>query len=308
MVQNPDKAAGVVLTLRGEKGSGKGTLGTTLAHITAPHSWHVADSAQFLGRFNEHLRDTVFLFADEAFWAGDVQAEGKLKYLITEPDLAIEGKFKPLGKARNMMHIMIASNANWVVPAKGRERRFMVFDVSDHRVGDLDWFNAIYNQLRYGGYEAMLFELLHMDLGNWHPREIFVTDAMREQKAHSDDPIEATLREVLQRGWLPNGGHALEVGQCHKESLLEMVDYKSGQRRRTETQLGMIMNRRLQARSDSSKAGGLRVAWWTLPELAEARQLFDPQEAWSDEHDEWHSGERREGGGTWGNIVLKGKG
>ena len=295
LVQNPAQRAEVVLTLRGEKGSGKGTLGTALAHITAPHSWHVADSAQFLGRFNEHLRDTVFLFADEAFWAGDVQAEGKLKYLITEPELAVEGKFKPLGRARNMMHILIASNADWVVPVKGRERRFMVFDVSDYRVGDKAWFSAIYAQLSDGGYEAMLHDLGALDLSGWHPREIFVTDAMREQKAHSDGPVEATLREVLQRGWLPAAGQELAPNECHKKGLVEMVDYKPGQQRRTETQLGMIMRRKFGATSHEHKIGGVRVAWWALPNLPEARQLFDLQERWAEEHPEWWEGYRSAG-------------
>jgi hypothetical protein len=305
MVQNPHLAAEVALTLRGEKGAGKGIFGRCLAHLLgAAHSWHASDAAHLLGRFNAHLRDTVFLFADEAFWAGDVHAEGKLKYLITEPVLAVEAKFQPLSKVRNMLHILVGSNANWVVPVKGRERRFQVFDVPDGKVGNIPWFKAIQDQLERGGYEAMLFDLLHLDLDGWHPREIFVTDAMREQKVHSDDPVEATLREVLQRGWLPNGGEPLGHNECHKDALVALVEHKPGARRRTETQLGAAMVRRLKATSHASKIGGHRVAWWRLPELAEARQLFDPQEAWENDPAEWHAGDRKQGGGVWGNQPL----
>jgi len=55
----------------------------------------IVDATHFVDRFNAHLRDCIVLFADEAFFAGDKQNEGVLKVLITEPYLAIEGKFQP---------------------------------------------------------------------------------------------------------------------------------------------------------------------------------------------------------------------
>ena len=289
MVQNPHRRAEVVLVLRGEKGSGKGTLGVVLATMTAPHSWHVSDPNQFLGRFNEHLRDTVFLFADEAFWAGDVKAEGQLKRIVTEPTLTIEGKFKPLGAARNMLHILIASNADWVVPVSGQERRYVVVDVSDAQVGDRGYFRALYAELDSGGREAMLWDLEHMQLGSWHPREVVVTDAMLEQKLHSESNPEAVVRQLLRDGVLPNGSWPLEPNEAHKDCVADKVSCKPGMERHVQTKLGSIM-KRLGAKSQRRRFMGHRVRWWELPKLAVARQRFDPQATWpgdSENPQEW---------------------
>ena len=54
----------------------------------------IFNPAQLVGRFNEHLRDCVLLFGDEAFYAGDKQHESVLKGLIAEPFLQMEGKYE----------------------------------------------------------------------------------------------------------------------------------------------------------------------------------------------------------------------
>ena len=69
------------------------------------------------------------LFADEAFFAGDKQHDGVLKGLITEPTLPIEGKFQNVVEVLNVLHVMIASNSDWIVPASQDERRYCVLDV-----------------------------------------------------------------------------------------------------------------------------------------------------------------------------------
>ena len=71
---------------------GKGTLGNALVRIFGQHATHISSVDHLAGRFNAHLRDACFLFADEAWWPGDKSAEGTLKRLITEPTLFIEAK------------------------------------------------------------------------------------------------------------------------------------------------------------------------------------------------------------------------
>jgi hypothetical protein len=47
------------------------------------------------------------------------------------------------------------------------------------------YFGALHNELANGGLEAMLYDLKRWNLGDWHPRQVYQTDALREQKGQS---------------------------------------------------------------------------------------------------------------------------
>jgi hypothetical protein len=158
------------------------------------------------GRFNAHLRDTCLVFADEAYWPGDKKAEGTLKRLITEPTLFIEAKGLDGVTVDNMLHVLMASNSDWVVPAGEHERRFAVFQVSEDKRQDKDWFAPLYQQLENGGYAAMLHDLLYRELGDWHPRQVPMTEALRDQQVRNLEPLDAWLVGLLDSGVLPTGG------------------------------------------------------------------------------------------------------
>ena len=157
------------------------------------------------GRFNAHLRDACFLFADEAYWPGDKAAEGTLKRLITEPTLFIEAKHRDGVTVPNMLHVVMASNSDWVVPAGEHERRYAMFRVSEHRQQNEAWFAPLYGQLEAGGYAAMLHDLLRRDLGDWHPRRIPMTEALRKQQERSLEPLDAWMLKFFEAGMLPEG-------------------------------------------------------------------------------------------------------
>ena len=76
------------------------------------------------------------MFLDEAFWAGNVAAEGRLKSLVTEETIMIEPKYFGPFQVRNLLHIMMSSNNDWVVPAGHGSRRYAVYKVSNALVGD----------------------------------------------------------------------------------------------------------------------------------------------------------------------------
>ncbi|KQB31278.1 MULTISPECIES: DUF5906 domain-containing protein [Pseudomonas aeruginosa group] len=203
-VQNPGEPAEVALVLRGGRGTGKGIFARSLKRLFGQHGLQVNSPAQLTGRFNAHLRDCCLLFADEAIVPGDKAAESVLKGLITEPELTIEGKGVNLVQARNRLHVVMASNEEWVVPAGIDERRFAVFEVSSQHAQDSDYFRAIAEQLRGGGLAAMLHDLLTMDLGDWHPRRsVPQTEALHAQKAATVGGIDAVFLDLLRTGEIP---------------------------------------------------------------------------------------------------------
>jgi phage/plasmid-associated DNA primase len=172
---------------------------------------HVAHAKHLVGSFNAHLRDAVFVFADEAFFAGDKQHEGALKALVTEPSITIEAKYQNPIMIANMTHILMASNSDWVVPASTDERRFCVMDVSDTRIGDRAYFNKLNAQMENGGLAAMLHDLLHRDLSGFDVRTVPQTDALADQKRHSLDSLNRWWSTVLHRGFVWRSRHGSQT-------------------------------------------------------------------------------------------------
>jgi hypothetical protein len=201
-VQHPGEQAEVALVFIGERGSGKGTLGKALSKIFGQHALHLSSPEHLTGRFNAHLRQCCFLFADEAYGPKDKTVEGVLKRLITEDTLTIEQKGRDPIEVPNLLHVMMASNNEWVVPAGARERRFVIQRVCEAHRQDPTWFGPLYKQMREGGYAAMLFDLLARDLGDWHPRDIIHTEALTGQQEESLSALDEWWLELLQTGVL----------------------------------------------------------------------------------------------------------
>jgi len=164
------------------------------------------------------------LFADEAFFAGNPAHERVLKSLVTEPFLTVEGKYVNAVPAPNYLHMVMASNNEWVVPAGKDARRFFVVDVSREHQRDRSYFNAIAEQLRQGGYEALLHTLLTHDISAFDPTEVPLTQALSDQKILSFSPEESWWFDRLQEGrLLPI--HDTWTGQVINQELL--ADYRN---------------------------------------------------------------------------------
>jgi len=278
-VQHPDRPAEVALALRGQRGSGKGMFARAYGDLFGQHYLQIANTKHLTGHFNAHLQDAVVLFADEAFWAGDKAGESVLKMLVTEPVIPIERKGRDLTLAKNMLHIILASNHEWVVPAGVDERRFCVLDIDPAYQQDHAYFRELVHELENGGREAMLHDLLHMDITAVNLRAAPQTEALRHQKVLPLPPNERWLFDKLMVGrWLPM--HECWETFVAKEELHD--DYvktlqKVGiDRRSTETELGMFMAKMLPSVTTSQKRlGSRRPRGWVVPTLEACRASFD---------------------------------
>jgi hypothetical protein len=250
MVQQPDTQGEVALVLRGEKGAGKGTLGKWLLRLYGQHGVHISQGTHLTGKFNAHLRDAIFVFADEAFFAGDKANEGALKSLITEPYLTVEAKHQNAVTVKNMTHILMASNSDWVVPASGKERRFCVMDVSNDRLQDIPYFAELDEQAENGGLAAMLYDLLKHDISNFNFRSVPETEALSAQKQLSLESLDEWWHSVLSRGFAYRSRHGAEIFSGWHEFLSTELLYQSylqwcrdtnARHPKTNVQLGKMM-------------------------------------------------------------------
>lgn len=204
MVQHPDTPGEVALVIRGKKGTGKGFAFRAIGSLLGQHYIQVSNAKFVVGDFNAHLRDCVFLFADEAFFAGDKKHESILKALITEPTLTVEAKGIDAEPAPNFLHIGVAGNEDWVVPASADERRYVVLDAGDGEMQNTAYFRELQRQLDSGGRENLLHYLLRRDLSDFEVRHVPQTQGLTDQKALSQRPEEAWWYHKLREGrWLP---------------------------------------------------------------------------------------------------------
>ena len=225
LVQFPAQQGEVAIVLKGIEGAGKGIVARALLYILGQHGLTISHAKHLTGNFNAHLRDAVFLFADEAFYAGDKAHVGVLKALITEPTLTIEAKYKNAIQAPNFLHIMMASNEEWVVPASLEARRFLVLLVSPAKAQNRVYFAAIQREMQEGGHEAMLYDLVNQDISGFDVTDVPYTEGMQEQKKLSLGTSEAWWSDVLHRGYVYKSKLGLEhhFGEWHETVTTEVL-------------------------------------------------------------------------------------
>jgi hypothetical protein len=290
-VQHPEKPGGIALAFKGLQGTGKSTFAKWFGELFGAHFLHLDSEHRLLGNFNAHLHNAIVVLADEAVWAGGKQGLGALKRMITETTLNIERKGVDVLTVKNLIHMLIASNADWVVPVGFDNRRFAVFEVSDERQNDWRFFGAVERELKQGGLAALLYDLLQHP-GDVDLRDIPDTDAAREQKDLSAPPIEQWWSEVLHQGSF--GGNASWPDVMPSDGIQAIYTafldtHRMGGRspRATQTQLAIFLRK-----NTGLAALRTRPASWRVPPLGECRQAWATRCRWPKDYD-WGDEDQR---------------
>lgn len=293
-VQTPGEPGQVAIVLRGGRGTGKGTVAQVFGSLWGRHFLHISSAKHLVGQFNAHLRDCVFLFADEAFFAGDKMHESVLKTLVTEDMLVVESKGVDAEAGPNFTHLMMASNDTWVVPAGSDERRYLVVDVGEDKKQNLDYFRKLARQMDEGGREALLHYLMTLDLTDFEVRSVPNTEALQEQKLLSLSGEEQWWMEKLMDGRITSGalGWQDTVQKDHlQRDYLLYADSQRLFRRASPTVLGRLLarlmpkpwpksNQRVTDVERDDGRGGVtwertRVYWYDIPNLETCRASWD---------------------------------
>jgi hypothetical protein len=243
-------------------GVGKSIVAKIFGHLWGPHYMVVSNSSHLVGNFNAHLRDVCFLFADEAFFAGDKKHRSVLRSLITDQLIPLESKGVDVEMGPNYLHIMMASNERHLLPAGEDERRWLVLDVSKGNHQDSEFFGSMMRQMETGGYEALLHFLLVRDISKFNVRAVPKTEALQEQKLLSMEPFEQWWYQKLQ------AGHILEEHDkwepyVLKNSLIENFTEEmkqwNTQRRGNPVQLGRFLSHIVPGIQSVQKVVSIRI-------------------------------------------------
>jgi hypothetical protein len=273
--QHPGERARAAIVFRSGQGTGKTILAEGMHWVFGPHAFSTADPQLITGNFTGHLHYCSFLAVEEAFWAGDKKAQGKFHNMITDQMIAIHPKYMNPFTVENCLHVMIISNADWAIPADHDARRYSVLDVSEHRKGDRRYFEALHREMfKEGGLEAMLAEMLDMDLGRWHPSQILLNEALLGQKRQSLQGLDAWIDALLQGGMLP-GADPLYPDRCLTEKLVKMAREHDRNTNATRVpdklkKLGLV-----KPKGDGGGWNNQKQRGWTFLPLGECRRKWE---------------------------------
>lgn len=300
MIQRPWEKPGVAVVLRGAKGAGKDTIGDYVGGLFPHHHVKVANQEHMVGRFNAHQEKCLMLHVEEGFWAGNKQADGALKHLITSEKVFIEPKGLNGFHVKSVLRLFMSSNERWVVPATGDERRYFVLDVSDRysvkksTADERDrYFGAIRDEMLNGGREALLHYLQTYDISKFKVRSAPNTSALADQKVQGLRNFERWWFNMLQNGttefpaytiggsregvWLkePIVVDCVELQEAYGRWMRtrrfdgdELQDFEIGKHLR-----GLLPSCRI----SKPRRDGKQVRSYIFPDLNEARSEF---EAW----------------------------
>ena len=279
-VQNPSEPIGVALTFRGGMGVGKTTAGKWFGGLFGNHFLHLDSDKRLLGHFNAHLHNAVVVLADEAVWAGGKAGLGALKRMITEETLDIEPKGLDVIQVKNMLHMFVASNEDWVVPTAFDDRRFAIFEVSKEKQNNHQWFNAVHKQLFHeGGLAALLYDLLEFKVAR-NLRSIPDTEERRKQKQHSMNVRQSWWLDQLMSGELWNNkiegsdDYELTPNDVYSDYVVAITKADKRESPGTIMGLGRFFATMLPLGYPQSVVhSGSR--FWVIPSLEVCRQHFD---------------------------------
>jgi hypothetical protein len=283
LIQHPAKKSGTSLVIKGAMGTGKTIVGQIVGSLFNEHYLLVAKQRHITGTFNSHMASLLLLQADEAFWAGDHEAEGVLKDLVTGHEHLIEHKGKDPVRIANHVRLLVTSNNDFVVPAGMAERRFAIRDIGEDHKDDKAYFRAIVNEIENGGREALLHHLLNVDLNLVDVTTIPKTQELLEQKIRNLTPEQGWWLDILTRGELPGSSaeNMYPANECPCDMLFNNYIHHAQQigvrRRALETSLGMFLRKAvpgLRRRRRVISEDGAQTPMYVFASLAECRQKF----------------------------------
>jgi hypothetical protein len=200
-VQDSRNIKGSCIVLRGIEGCGKGIWANNFGKLFGKHYTHLVDAERLTARFNSMLTDSVVVFADEILFPGDRKTANILKGLVTEPTVVRESKGVDSIETDNLMHLIISSNEDWIVPAGPQSRRWLVMEVNGTMANNKEYFSKIANEMDNGGREALLYLLMNRKVTK-NLRLAPKTKALIEQRRMSNrhDSMTHFFNEALEKG------------------------------------------------------------------------------------------------------------
>lgn len=287
LVQRPGRPMGAAPVMYPHAGVGKSLFFEVLVGgLFHRESRAVMCHAQHLtGRFNGHLENKLFVFSDEALFAGDRAAGNQVKTMLSSEAIHIEPKGRQAYEARNTLNLGFASNSEHPMPMDaGLGRRLFFLNVAPATTDNRLMADQAADAIASGGLEQFWLEMRARDIRHFRPNLFPANDANMAQMRGSGDAFVNWAVAVEGEGavrWLENGIETIRLLPCdltHRqahEALLYMT--KGAAKYITMSQMVTHMSN-LGFKSTRPRSGSTesRPRVVQLPELELFKLLMDP--------------------------------
>tara|TARA_R100000654_G_scaffold1046_1_gene3949 strand:- start:27 stop:2297 length:2271 start_codon:yes stop_codon:yes gene_type:complete len=180
LVQKPNENPFVALVLKGEKGTGKDTLGMIVENILGTSFMCKGQGMEdIFGNWNDHLANKLVGVMNEVEGKDGIKFMEKLKERIVNPKFSVKEKYMTQKCNMNwIMRLIILSNNYTPVQTDNSDRRFMITRVNDALHGNKDFFNQIYKNINNPEKMNQIFSYLtDVDFKDWVPKDnVPITD------------------------------------------------------------------------------------------------------------------------------------
>ena len=183
MFQCPSEKPSFAVLIYGVQGSGKGTLYRTLHAMLGHLAIQLNGSWNLTGRFNAVLEGRLLVYADEVD-LGTKGVAGRLKAIITEPNLAIERKNVDVELMTNYTRLLFACNTeDSPLFAESTERRYLVIETPEETLPP-EFFSSYAKWLKSSA-GCLLHYLMNRPLTQFSAHRPVQSDALRRAKVAS---------------------------------------------------------------------------------------------------------------------------
>jgi energy-coupling factor transporter ATP-binding protein EcfA2 len=215
MLQRPGKKAQWAVILQGAKGNGKTTLIKILNHAISDRYVHIQDALDLGNKFNIWMRDKLLIVIDELKVPRRKQTKfmTRLKPLITNDRIAVQGKGKDQTVIDNRANFFMATNHKDAIPITENNRRFCMLAAAQQDKKDLErdgltkqFFLKLYGWLNQNNKEG--FDIINEYLMTYNLKasefnfdvciDAPVTSVTPEIIELSRSPLENVIREAFE--------------------------------------------------------------------------------------------------------------
>ena len=200
-LQNLNIKSGVAIVISGDKGTGKSCVIEKFLKIYGDYGKIVPKLEDILGNFNSTMKDALMVYINEATFTGDRSGVNKLRNLITAPSINVNEKYLPQYSVESFSNFIIDGNGDQLVCNHGEERRFLILETDNKWKGvDTVAKTQYFKKILDISPEAMACWLYNIDLTNFNPRGIPVTEKVKDTRIDSFDPHESFFYNLVDEG------------------------------------------------------------------------------------------------------------
>jgi len=197
--------------------------------------------------------------------------------------MAVERKYIPTYHTKNCVHLIIASNNDWVAPMGMDDRRFVVLDVSEQKKRDWEYFQGLAEQIKNGGDRAFIHYLLNFNINGFDPRNLPAVKSQTKylNKIKTADSVTQWFLDCLERGSLgttPEGDweYGIQVSKnAAHQAYTNWCDRMRINHRETIAGMTKVLNKLVGVRQPQPRSNGKRERIYEFPPLSDCHQQIE---------------------------------